>query len=290
MAHYRHTSTTRTVAHERAGSVLVTTKPVVAFETPAEVRPKAFMRAALEALGDPAPSAGSTDALANRLCERSAEGGVRLLVIDDINHTVERGDDSVSVDTRRTARSVYVMATTLRDLLAQLEFKNATTSVVIMGVNSGQELLNCNGQLQSRFSQIALERLGFDPTHLEDALVFLSIVRSTLRALPLTVDSEMQSFSGACRLHYATGGNVCALADLLAMAVRLANVLGEALTWTHLRRALDQAPWAQAMRHRRLVAGVSDANPFTKHGVPLDAPEGTCRSLAEMFRAAAGDA
>ncbi|WP_343618132.1 TniB family NTP-binding protein [Ralstonia sp.] len=224
-----------------------TVVPVLYAQVPALATIHALAGSLLKGLNDPAPTKGTTDEKVNRLCLVAKGCGVRLIMLDEVQHVIDRGQ---SLTITRTA-----------DWIKSLE-SNIEFPIVLVGLSRAKVLLDANEQLRRRFSA-SLHLDQFDFSKDEDVLEFAGLVASFLEAMPIKCDLKPESYDDLRMLHNATDGRVGYLAKLFMRALMIAYEAHERkIKRSLLTQAFIEAVWSD---------GVGERNPFSTnfHGRQL---------------------
>lgn len=221
--------------------------PVLYTEVPAACSIKKLAGEMLQSMGSPFWNRGTEADRTHQLLTLLRECRVRLVILDEVNHLVERGK----------AATHYAVG----DWIKQLTDK-AGISFVLAGTPIARVLLLTNSQIRSRFG----EDIAIDPLSLASAedvrsfrntlKIFQSLV-GVLDSVDLTHEVMLRKFA------YASGGRLRALVDLLVRAVEIASgSQPQALSVLALEQSFSQVVYAKAPKER---------NPFSDHfnGKPL---------------------
>ena len=200
--------------------------------------PRRLASTLLKALGDPEWRRGAEDELTERLVVLIERCRVRLVIIDEANHLVDRGGE----------KTLHTSGDWLKGLV------DATrVSFVLAGIPRTRRLLATNDQLRGRFREV-IEIDRFSVANMSAQHEFrsaLNVFKGYLRELP-TID-----LSGAAitRLFvFATDGRLRALRSLLVRAVELA--------YEHPDPRLTVAVLAEAFRTVIYPGSPDQRNPF----------------------------
>jgi len=169
--------------------------------------PKALASAILRALGDPKCDMGKEVDLTYRLILLIKLCRVRLVIMDEANHLIDRGGD----------KTHHVAADWLKRLV------DATrVSFVLAGIPRASRLLEKNDQLRSRFREIIeIERFSVqtESAELEFRGVLGAFKKEYLHDVPAL---DISSATMARKFAFATDGRLRDIRRLLARAVELA--------------------------------------------------------------------
>jgi Cdc6-like AAA superfamily ATPase len=170
--------------------------------------PKALASAILRALGDPKCDVGKEIDLTYRLILLIRMCRVRLIIIDEVNHLIDRGGD----------KTHHVAADWIKRLV------DATrVSFVLAGIPRASRLLEKNDQLRSRFREV-IEIKRFSVETESDKLEFRGVLGSFkkqyLRDVPAL---DISSDTMARKFAFATDGRLRDIRRLLVRAVELTS-------------------------------------------------------------------
>lgn len=215
--------------------------PIFYMETPSPVTVKMMASRMLEVLGDPSPNSGTQAALNSRLVHYIRQRSVDLVVLDDIQHLIEK---------RLNSRE------SVTDWLKVL-IKEAGIPFVVIG-QEGEVLkvLEESQQLSRLFA--AREKLQAFATNSDAGKRdFDGFVSSALNELGLALDKSMDESEFYGRMFSATEGLVANIINLLQTSALLAEQSGaKYVTQDHLRDAYGI----------RLQSHVRKPNPFAPAG------------------------
>lgn len=178
---------------------------------------------------------------------------VRLIVLDEVNHLVERG----------SSKTHYAVG----DWIKQISEKSGV-SIVLAGTPAAEQLLVTNEQLRGRFSEVMhLAPLGLGSDG--DARVFRGVLR-TFQKLFADVDCvDLASTSISRQMAYATGGRLRALRRLLVRAVELVAAQDSPrIDVAVLAKAFDSVIYRRAPKGRNPFLEAFDGQPLIKPGEP----------------------
>jgi Cdc6-like AAA superfamily ATPase len=224
--------------------------PVVYTEVPAACSIKKLAGEMLKSMGSPFWNRGTEADRTHQLLTLLKECKVRLVMLDEVNHLVDRGKSATH----------YAVG----DWIKQLTDK-AGISFVLAGTPMARVLLVTNAQIRSRFGEeIAIEPLSLASA--QEALIFKKTLKA-FQSLLGTLDCvDLAGQEMLRRMAYACGGRLRSLVDLLVRSVELAAVSKpQALTMSALEGAFSQVIYSKAPKER---------NPFNEafNGQPLTAP------------------
>jgi Cdc6-like AAA superfamily ATPase len=228
--------------------------PVVYTEVPAACSIKKLAGEMLKSMGSPFWNRGTEADRTHQLLTLMKECKVRLVMLDEVNHLVDRGKSATH----------YAVG----DWIKQLTDK-AGISFVLAGTPMARVLLLTNGQIRSRFGEeIAIEPLSLESA--QEAMIFkntLKVFQSLLGTLDC-VDLAGQEMLR--RIAYACGGRMRSLVDLLVRAVELAAVSKpQSLTMSTLEGAFSQVIYSRSPKERNPFSEAFSGQPLTAPGEPF---------------------
>jgi hypothetical protein len=217
--------------------------PIFYMETPHPVTVKGMAAAMLETLGDPGAHKGTLWSMNSRLVNFIRDCGVRLVILDDFHHLVDR----------KTNRILREVSDWLKVLI-----KRTHIPFLVVGIDGEVErILKANQQLSRLFVREQLCPFAWeegDPRTIEDFAAFIAYTEHTLdqQLSPNLPRAEL-----LYRIHYATEGVIGYIMYLFDKAVRLARQQGsDELTLAMLAEAFE----------KRLRVHVNKTNPFIVPG------------------------
>lgn len=202
--------------------------------------PRILASTILQRLGDPKWNLGREIELTARLVFLIKQCRVRIVIIDEANHLVDRGGE----------KTLHTAADWLKRLV------DATrVSFVIAGIPRVRRLLATNDQLRDRFREVVeIDRFSVATQFTErEFRSVLKVYKGYLRQLP-TVDIASGAF--AQLMAFATDGRLRDIRRLLVRAVELAYE-------QHSPRLTDLV-LAEAFRAVIYPGSPDDRNPFLK--------------------------
>ena len=205
--------------------------PVLHLEVPAMPTIKNVAERILIELGDPFAERGSAEGKTSRIITLMETCGVRLVILDEFQHFVDRASDKVD----------YKVADWLKYII------NASkVPFVLMGLPRCERIVELNEQLRRRFlPRIALTRFAIDS--LEGRRQLAGVLRSLERNLPGGMTSVFTDKLMIARIYYATHGLMDHLMKLASEAVRLALTEGKSrIDLEILQRAFGNVIWGKA--------------------------------------------
>lgn len=222
--------------------------PVLFAKMPSNPTPRRIVVAFLKALGSVFATKGKEDEPMEQLKTLCAECGVRIILIDEASHLVDRGRE----------KTHYRFGDALKEVVDELGIPT-----VLTGVPRLTRLFEVNEQLRGRFSRRrTIKRFSIVD---KDALSeFRSVVHSLSQKLENVDLVDLTSSELLPRIHAATHGLMRPLNELLKEAVDLAYLKPKpAITLEVLQMAFKNAIWECCPEER---------NPFSKSFkfLPLD--------------------
>lgn len=225
--------------------------PVLKAVIPAKATIGNFLVTLLSALGDPLAHRGTIGVKLHRLHHLVQDCGVKMIILDEASHFVDRDSQRVLHDVSNTMKNLI---------------KEQNIACVLVGLLYTEEVLRVNEQLGSLFGDPRiLEAFRWDPAQPESIQEFRQFLRQFEQQLPLPSRTFLASQEIAWRCFVATQGKVGYLMRLLRRSAENA-ILQESpsLTLTHLGMAFDQT---LAGKRRGL------SNPFTGDVPETSGPE-----------------
>ena len=176
-----------------------TVVPVVLVSVPAQPTSKALYTNILRSLGANEPGSGTAEHQRARIVMLFKACRVELLLIDEIQHFIDRG----------TARSHAAVADALKSLLDELDIP-----CVLGGAPRSSKLFDLNNQLRNRFTRVVALR-PFDGTTEEGLLPLMGFLAALLDSFDESIKSFLLDPQIAQRLFYATDGVPRLIVDFL---------------------------------------------------------------------------
>jgi adenylate kinase family enzyme len=244
----RYVATHARIVHDEFTEI-----PALYVEVPASCSIKKLAGEMLLAMGSPFWNHGDEPQRTHQLLTLLRACKVRLVVLDEVNHLVERG----------TSKTHYAVGEWIKQLSDQ-----SAVSFVLAGTPRAEELLVTNEQLRSRFSEVEhLAPLGLGSP--EDASVFRAVLR-TFQKLYAELDSVELASPSTCKLMaYATGGRLRALRRLLVRAVEIGASMEEPrIDLAVLARAFEAVIFRKPPKGRNPFKADFDGQPLVKPGEP----------------------
>jgi len=247
------------VAADAAGERTV--RPVLLAPIPTPATVKGLAVALLLALGDPFATRGTVVTMTDRLTRYLADCRVELLILDELQHFVDRASQRVLEDASNWLK---------------LLLKTTRMACVLVGLEHEAELLlRANAQLGRLFGDpYALAPFAWDDDRPETIAEFRRALHEIERLLPLAEPSRLADRATARRLFAASGGTLGLLMALLRRAAHRALEEG--------RERLDAEVLEVAFAHRLAGRRRGVANPFAAPAAAGTAPlEGDDSALGE---------
>jgi len=233
-------------SHPRVVHETFTEVPVLYVPVPPACNINKLAGAMLRALGSPFWNKGDAEDRTHQLVVLLQSCKVRLILLDEVNHLVDRG-------AQKTHHSVGDWIKTLSD--------TARVPFVMAGIPRASKLLDVNDQLRGRFKRLTLRPFSYEDKPRQKE--FRSALR-TFGGLITGIDcSELSEEDMAKLVVFATHGRLRAIRELLIAAARLAFAeKATKLSRDLLERAFRLAIFEDAEETR---------NPFSLkfNGVPL---------------------
>jgi hypothetical protein len=202
--------------------------PIFYAETPSPVTVKGMAATLLARLGDPAAYHGTLWAMNFRLIHLMIDCQVELVILDDFHHLIDK-------DTNRILEQVS-------DWLKVL-IKETGIPFLVVGIEGKVEcILEANAQLSRLFAvRQTLQPFRFDPSDEISIQEFARFVQYAEQVMGMPLPVTLPRLELLHRLHYATGGVVGNLMNLLRYAAwftRQGNQ--EEVTLPTLAKAFDK--------------------------------------------------
>ncbi|MGH8049826.1 MAG: TniB family NTP-binding protein [Arenimonas sp.] len=174
----------------------------------AEIPPTGTIMGVMEnilyALGDPVWSKGTASNKLARVIDQLEKCGCRMLVLDELQHLVDKGQNRMLKQTR--------------DWIKALANANRW-AVVVCGLETSRAVITQDAQLKARFdAEIRLPRFDWD----DDALYtqFLGVLGGFQEGLAPFSLPDMQDETVALRFYLASGGLIGYVVKLLNRAIQ----------------------------------------------------------------------
>ncbi len=218
--------------------------PVVYLETPSPATIKSVAAAALRQMGDPRATYNSTLwSMDARLVHYLRECQVRLVIMDDFHHLFDDASQA----------ALGTVSNWLKVLI-----KESNVPFLVVGLEDKIRLiLRANPQLSRLFAlRETLQPLAWDPAREETLVAFSKFIQYAETAMGRPLSDELPRAEWLYRLHFATGGVVGHIINLMRQALVLAQVAAEPPT------ALTLRLFSLAFRQRLQPDGPQRADPF----------------------------
>jgi hypothetical protein len=208
LGHFRTGKTTLVdsfcIQHPRRMTGETTQVPVLKVVVPAKASVGNMLTMLLASLGDPLADRGSMGVKLHRLQRFIVDCGVRMVVLDESNHFVDRDSERVLHDVSNTMKNLV---------------KTHNIACVLVGLRYTEEVLRVNEQFGSLFGgPLLLHPFQWDestPETIEEFRIFLHKVE---QQLPLEKQLFLGSKEMAWRCFVATHGKVGYMMRLLRRA------------------------------------------------------------------------
>lgn len=203
--------------HPRIETTTRTVIPVLSATIPAPATPKSLVTILLASMSDQLAMSGTAVTQTLRLYGLIKACEVRLIVLDEFQHLVDR-------DSKKVLQSA---ADWLKNLITATK-----VPIVLIGLPSCHKVLDENSQLRRRFAM----RKSLDPfawehpdpeTQKQKRTDFRRFLKVLEGQLPLKDCSHLADPTTAYRIHCATRGRVAGVVKLIRRGVALALLKGE---------------------------------------------------------------
>lgn len=186
-----------------------TLHPVMRATIPTPATVKSLAVTLLVALGDPRPTTGTVVTMTERLVRYITDCQVELLILDELQHFVDRNSHRVLEDASNWLK---------------LLLKTTGVSCVLVGLQYEAEvLLRANPQLGRLFGDpYVLDPFTWDEERPETIAEFRQVLAAIERLMPLAEPSHLAAPVLARRLFVASGGTMGLLMALIRRATQLA--------------------------------------------------------------------
>jgi hypothetical protein len=204
--------------------------PVLKAVVPAKASMGNMLTSLLAALGDPVAGRGSMGMKSHRLQNLIGDCAVRMLILDEANHFVDRDSERVLHDVSNSMKSLV---------------KDHNLACVLVGLPYTEEVLKVNEQFGSLFADpYLLEPFQWDEAAPETVTEFRLFLQEVEQQLPLKSRNCLVSKELAWRCFVATQGKVGYLMRLLRRAAEEAvrreeSSLSQALLYEAFERSLS---------------------------------------------------
>jgi type II secretory pathway predicted ATPase ExeA len=233
--------------------------PILAVDTPSAPTITSLASSMLFELGDPAYSRGTNKEKEERIEKFFRTAEVQLLIIDEIQHFVDRGRE----------RSHTNVADWLKTLLDRTRIPT-----VLMGLERSEHLLRVNDQLRRRFSH-RLELKPFGCKEQAELQVFAAVIIELFETLEVKTCVDFLDPETLQRIHFATDGIIDAMVRLFvgAMDVYWSQSLKK-ITQNTLEQAFEQSIWSLGKRSLNPFNKKFNWKPLNEPGMPFHEPVG----------------
>lgn len=203
--------------------------PAIYVEIPTAPTAIAVFEALLTALGDPRPSKGTRPTKKRRVVKMLGEQQVRLIVLDDLQHIVDRSSDRILFDASEAIKEVLI---------------DYPVSVLCAGLADSMRVIKSNEQLSRRYmATVHIKRFNWRSVRSRRSFV------RVLGAFEHTLDSydlpELQSEEVAYRFFIATGG----IMDFVSKIFLFAATIAEARRSKVIGFEIFHEAWRRAFLH-----------------------------------------
>lgn len=239
--------------HTRVEHQEFTEIPTLYVGVPAACSIKKLAGEMLLAMGSPYWNRGGEPERTHQLLTLLRACKVRLIVLDEVNHLVERG----------SAKTHYAVGDWIKQISEQ-----SGVSFVLTGTPMAEQLLITNEQLRGRFSEVAhLTPLSLGSA--TEANVFGGVLRAYQKCFS-EVDCLQLSSPSVCKsIAYATGGRLRAIRKLLVRAMEIGlQPSGQRVDLGVLAKAFESVIFPRAPKERNPFLHDFDGQPLNKPGEP----------------------
>ena len=222
-----------------------TYRPVFFMGTPTPVTVITMCRAMLDSLGEPGASHGSIYSTTYRLTNLMIDCRVELVILDDFHHLVDPERNRVLV----------LVSDWLKDLI-----KKTGIPFLVVGIDGTiEQILDLNPQLSRLFAaRKRLDPFQCDPSQVRTIQEMSLFVERAEKAIGMLLTKETPRTELLYRLHYATGGIVGNMMNLLRFASLCADDNGNG--------TMELAYLSWAFEERLAKHMKKSANPFDVPG------------------------
>lgn len=228
----------------------VTHSPLLKVTVPAKATIRNFITRLLVSIGDPLADKGTIGSMELRLLHLMRMCQVEVLMVDDLQHFVDRDSERVMHD----------ISNWLKNLV-----KETGVTCIIAGLPEAEAVLSANPQLGRLFGDPhRLDPFTWDNKHPETVQEFRTFLKTLESLLPLAQPSHLASMETAWRCFVASGGCMAYLMNLIRRA-----------TYYAIQQdcgALDALLLAKAFDNRLAGKRRGVSNPF-EGGIPALVPE-----------------
>lgn len=225
--------------------------PVLRATIPSPATVKDLASALLRALGDPRAGYGTTGNMTHRLTNFFRDCGVELLILDELQHFVDRDSRKVLLNASNWLKTLI---------------KETGVACVLVGLEGeAEQVVDANPQLARLFGDPrVLAPFAWDEERPETVEEFRTFLEHLERLLPLREASQLADRDRARRCFLASGGVIGYLMALVRGATQLALSQG--------RERLDDVLLAVAFDQRLGGFRRGVPNPFDLDASPLAQP------------------
>lgn len=234
-----------------------TTRPILVVETPSAPTAKNLAETIQIALAGNIAK-GTTEFQTNRIFTLLKELKVELLIIEEIQHFVDR---------KRIAEMARVT-----DWLKTF-INKAQIPVVLFGLPRSLQMLQLNEQLRRRFSaRCFLRPFGFNDSVQQRG--FRAVLKVLEEGLPYKCEASMYGFPMASRLHYASNGLFDYMAKIIDGAVEITEGSGsDVITPAAFEQAFLDTVWNDAPSELNPFSSTFTYRRLDKFGEPFYCPD-----------------
>lgn len=227
--------------------------PVLYTPVPSNCTIKRLAGAMLFALGAPHWDKGDAEEREFQLHTLIPTMRVRLIVLDEINHVVDRGR-------AKTHESVA-------DWIKQFSDR-ANVSMVLAGIRRSRQLVSANDQFADRFREVLeLEPLSVADDDRRDE--FFAVMEAFETVLDGVRHIDLKTDAMLTKLAFATGGRLRNIRRLLVRSVELASAeRGFSITEDTIERAFLQVIFKGACVEQNPFSSKFRGTPLTRPGEP----------------------
>lgn len=183
-----------------------TKKVILWAEIPSPTTIMSFLEALLEKLGDPFPKSGTKGSKHRRLVNLIKDCGVELIMLDEFQHFVHPHNKKINYDVSDCFKSIV---------------NQTKVPVVLFGLEESKNVLNCNDQLNRRFSmRYNIPLFGNDnPQKLRE---FSTLLNGIDLLLPFPEPVGLAEDGMVQRFFYATDGLMDSIIKIIRDAAEIA--------------------------------------------------------------------
>lgn len=178
-------------------------RPIVFVEMPHHPAAIAMLEAMLKALGDPRPEKGSRTGKMNRLETLLREQGVQLILLDDLQHMVDKNQNLVLYDAAECLKEISI---------------NNHVGIIGSGLADAKLVVKSNEQLKRRYvAPVEISRFDWEDDDSQD--IFVAVLKEFETRLPMFELPRLGGSEMSLRMYLATGGLIDFVAKILQQAV-----------------------------------------------------------------------